>query len=505
MTEENPSKLDSPERIRGVSSLVRTIGARLGAWLGHESIPQMAAALAYRTIFSLIPILILSLLVLRLFQDERQVIREMLGRVLELAGLNQLSLGDAQEVSVQGRLEELVNSFSGLSFTGIGLVSAATLIYAAISLIAEVENSFNRVFGSVRGRSWVRRVMQYWMLLTLGPLLVFASFYTAQRFFGIAEGLAEAGGGTVIGAWLLGLAGYLVSVSITCLLLLVVYTVVPNAVVRWRAALGGALLAAVLLELGKYGFKLYLENAGYRNLYGSLALLPLFLMWVYITWVIVLFGLRSAYLYQHGKRLALFTLLESSAGMPGQGGAVWTEPSCCLLIMQADAAAFARGQSLDLPRLAMRVGLAEELVRQAVEALERNGLLLAVGRSSRGERYVLARPAETIKLRQILAVGQLLAGDVSTDIGPAAGALRDIRRAQLDALGERTLADLLAPSAASPVRAEPTIDNPEPANAQPANAPLASAPLTSAPPASAPLANAPITSAPPTSAPRARA
>lgn len=420
----------------------------VGSWLGHEHIPQMAAALAYRTIFSLIPVLILSLLVLRLFQDERKLVEQMLGKALELAGISQLQLSDSAEVSVQGRLEELVRSFSGVSFTGIGLVSAATLIYAAMSLIIEVENSFNRIYGAARGRSAVRRIMQYWMLLTLGPVLVFASFYTAEKFSGFAASFAQEGA-SVLGPWVLGVTGYVVSVMITGLLLLVVYLVIPNARVQLRAAACGALLGGVLLELGKYGFKLYLDHAAYGSIYGPLALVPLFLLWIYITWVIVLFGLRSAYLIQHGHRLALLTVLQQ--GPARLGAAQWIDPSTTLTVVELIAKNFARGRPVDAAQLSAGVGIPEPAVIALLGQLRAARVVHALEGS--GERFALARPAETITLAELLRIGHELAGGAD-----AIGLAGELQAAQMRACAGRTLADVINKATAS----QPAADGPAP-------------------------------------------
>ncbi len=406
----------------------------------------MAAALAYRTIFSLIPILILSFLVLRLFRDDRALVQQMLSRALDLAGLDQLRLSDAQEVSVQGRLESLVSSFSGLSFTGIGLVSAATLIYAALSLIIEVENSFNRVYNVPRGRQWTSRLTRYWLLISLGPLLVFASFFVAERFTGMAQQLAQQGAGA-LGPWVVGVTGYLVSVAITTLLLLTVYLTVPNARIAWRAGLAGAALGAVLLELGKYGFKLYLDHAGLRTLYGSLALIPMFLLWLYVTWVIVLVGLRSAYLVQHGHRLGLLSLVaQRAAGSLGAGEGAWLEPARMLVIAQVVGADFGAGKRPDIERLAGATDLPEPALRAALASLVERGVLVQLTesgpRASPVERFTLARPADRIALADVLAAAHDLAGP------PRHALTQQLRSAERAALGERTLADLLTTPAA---------------------------------------------------------
>lgn len=436
-----------------------------GSWLGHESIPQLAAALAYRTVFALVPIAVIALLTLRLVADEDKIIRGLFTRVLDLVGLSALS--DSQEVSVQGKLEELISQFSQVSFAGIGIVSAVTLIYAAIGLLIEVETAFNKIFGVTRGRSAVRRITQYWLMVSLGPLLVFASFYAQDRLLSIAK---ELGSG-----WVVGLGGYFSGVLLTALLLWVIYTVVPNAKVRPRHALTGAVIGSLLLEAAKFGFQVYLANASFKTLYSSLALLPLFLLWIYITWMIVLVGLRLAYLSQFGKRAALLSWTIPARESP------WVDPAVAIRVARVVAQNFAIGQTTTVEQVALASDLRESSAARCCKHLIEAEYFrtLSDGRQTSSDltpesRLTLARPAETILLTHLLQVGFGLAGETEDPL------LLRLRQSQLEALAApaspdastpQTLADLLARSPGSSQKSldsQPAADSDPTIHQQPA-------------------------------------
>src|SRR5690606_5390189 len=136
----------------------------------------------------------------------------------------------------------------------------------------------------VAGRSILQRVVTYWTVITLGPLLLLVSLYVAGQIVEWARPIP------VVGS-LLVFAGRFTALGASWILLLVLYTLMPNTNVAVKPAVIGSFVGAVLWEIGKWGFGLYVSRAlPYSALYGSLGLIPLFLFWVYITWVVVLFG-----------------------------------------------------------------------------------------------------------------------------------------------------------------------------------------------------------------------
>lgn len=416
-------------------------GKALGTWLGHQAIPPMAAALAYRTVFSIIPICIIGVVVVQRFVNKQSVVDDLFARVMAWIGVAEIGLDGNQRGEVFNRLQELVASFDKLSFTGIGIASGLTLIYAAISLLIELENSFNKLYNAPRGRSLVRRIMQYWLLVSLGPVLLAASFIVAERVTGIAGTMPE-------GTLLLKFFGFASSVAISSVALWLLYITVPNTRVKPLAALNGAVAGAIALEAAKWGFQFYLEKAALKTLYGSLALIPIFLLWVYVTWIVVLTGLRVSYLVQNGRRV---TILQLASGLRGAGAFV--DPAFAIAVACDVARAFAKGEPSSVEQVGERVGISDQTARALLGRLLQDRVVIEVqtgGNASR-ERYVLARPAEAISVESVLRSGFAAAGG---SVPPSVAAMR---AAQIDSVKGRTLADEVGSAAAATPSPKPAL------------------------------------------------
>ncbi len=403
-----------------VRTTVRVI--RLGArGLYRSQLPRMAAALAYRTIFSIIPVFVISLVVFGSLVSDDQV-EYGVTRLLDFSGLNQITLADpalgddqvgpprpeqletsasaepASSAVPIGRLDQLIgdlvtrvnNSLARVPTASIALISVAVLIYAALSMLVELERSFNSICRAPSGRPWLRRIVLYWTILTLGGVMLAATFSVGDIFLRWTTSMV--GGGSKAIASLLG---YVVTVGISSLLLVLVYLIVPNTRVRFRPAFGGALVAAILWEMGKWGFRQYLDfSTGYSNLYGSLALLPLFLLWVYATWLIVLFGLQVAYTTQNFDELA--EDLEH-----GDAGPSVVDPACILLVAAGVARRFADGKSSFPNQIAREVGLPDALTARMMRRLVELGVVHEVEQGD-ARAYALARPADAIDAAEVL-------------------------------------------------------------------------------------------------------
>jgi len=460
---------------------------RVWMWFGNDALPRMAAALAYRTIFSLIPLLFIAFISLRLFDNSNEVVESLLRRLLSITGLSAISvdvpssgltgpsvldappevlaafktelgayypsfeqaersLREGQPGSVEQWIGKMVSRFTETNFGAVGIVSAATLIYAALSLLFEVEASFNAIYNASRNRSWVKRILQYWLVISLGPILLYTGFFVADRFASISSNFATSNTGSAA-PWLITFAGYLATVSISTVLLFTLYVIVPNTVIRLRPAFLGAFIASCLLEAAKFGFTRYFSTEGYRSVFGALALLPLFLLWVYIIWFIVLFGLRVSFLIQAGRSGVLLGALRASAGGSlGLAGGSWVEPARSVSVAVAVAESFDKGVGVQLERLVEKAAMPEPSVRILLRRLEDAGILHRIARergsdTGRAEIYMLSRPADKILASEVVAVGQLLAGPVAP--GPAGELISKIRQAQVDAVSGVTLASLI--------------------------------------------------------------
>jgi membrane protein len=451
---------------RGVRGLYRT------------GITRMAAALAYRTIFSIIPVLAIGLLIFGSVVKPDQVEGGM-RRVLEFAGISQISVAGAslepdQEgpvvpvvddpttevdeselVEATAQIEEIISdlvirvneTLLNLPTGWIALITGLVLFYAAISMLVEVEKSFNQICGAPGGRHWARRLLIYWGILTGGGLVLVATFWTGDALAGFVRGST---GSPIRSA----LAGYGASVLMSTALLLMAYLVVPNVRLKIRPVLAGAFLAAVVWEMGKWGFTSYLRySTNYARFYGSLALLPLFMLWVYVTWVIVLLGLQAAYTLQHFTRL-----IASSAGTDRDGPRL-VDPASAVALSALLVRTHRAGQTPDASELAPSLGLDAAVVESLLRRLERAGLARRVVGTDDDTGWVPARPAERIGVVEVLdAVGDL---DASKSIPGDAGVLRSMAQARRAAVQGKSMADA-APDTDPGSRPGPATPEPEP-------------------------------------------
>ncbi len=181
---------------------------------------------------------------------------------------------------IQKNLTEFVDNASKASAVGI-----TALILFALLLISNIDKVLNEIWRSPTKRPIVISFSIYWMVLTLGPLLLGAS--VAISSYVLSLGGLQTGMFSELVAFFLRWLPLLFSV----LAFLMMYLIVPNVRVRFFDALIGALAAAVLFELSKNVFALYISYfPSYQAIYGALATIPILFIWVYLSWIVVLIG-----------------------------------------------------------------------------------------------------------------------------------------------------------------------------------------------------------------------
>ncbi len=258
---------------------------RLGGFFGYvarrflaDGCPLQAAGLGYVSLLAIVPLFAIGLAVLAgfpAFEPWRAQVQAFLLEVL---------VADAgAEASAQ--LTIFVENASRM--TGPGL---AFLALAAILLMAEINGALNTIWRVAEPRPLALRLAIYWAVLTLGPLLIGASLSVSGYAFAAVEwfGVEAVAGGLVDLSWLL-------SFALAVLGFAFLYFVVPNRAVQPWHALAGGLVAALLFEFLKRGFGLYLAYfPTYQVVYGALAAIPVFLVWMYLAWTAALFGAEVA-------------------------------------------------------------------------------------------------------------------------------------------------------------------------------------------------------------------
>lgn len=242
-------------------------------------ITYAAAMLTFTTLLSLVPLLSVSFSIVGSLNGFEQVE----GQIKEFIFTN---LIPSSAHVMQQNLHDLINQAGKLSFMG-----SIILVITAVITLSTVERAFNEIWGVKKARSGISAFMLYWAVLTLAPLCLGASLGFSSYLISlsvVSDATATIGGKGLV----LAITSFLLQVIAFTLL----YVAVPNCKVSYRLGLIGGVIVATAFELSKKLFAVYISNfTSYELLYGALASIPIILIWIYVTWLIILFGAEIVY------------------------------------------------------------------------------------------------------------------------------------------------------------------------------------------------------------------
>lgn len=253
-----------------VQHLIRFAARRLD----EERLPQVAGSLTFTTVLALVPILTIALAIFTtfpLFNTFRASLEAYFVQNLMPRGIANTILGYLTQFSSKA--------------TRLSAVGAVALIVTAVMMMLMIDRVFNQIWRVKTKRPITQRVLVYWAIVTLGPLLIGASITLTSYLF-------TAGSGAVRNIPFLGGVLYSsISILLTTVAFTSLYIVVPNRLVEWRDALCGGLLAAIAFEVVKRLFAVFVVKVPtYTVVYGAVAAFPIFLVWIYLGWLITLGG-----------------------------------------------------------------------------------------------------------------------------------------------------------------------------------------------------------------------
>jgi membrane protein len=271
-------------------------GEAFTGWREHKA-SKMAAALAYYTVFSLAPILVIAIAVAGLVFGQEAAEGQIVGQI---SGL----IGQTSAEALEAMIAAARKPSTGITATVLGI---ATLIFGATGVFGELQDSLNTVWGvkPKPGRGLLRmlksRFVSFTMVLGVGFLLLVSLVVSAAI--------------AAIGTWVSGLlplpevalqiVNLAVAIGVVTILFAMIFRFLPDVEIRWRDVWVGAIFTAILFGIGKLAIGLYLGKSSLGSSYGAAGALAVILVWVYYSAQILFFGaeLTRSWAYQHGSRI----------------------------------------------------------------------------------------------------------------------------------------------------------------------------------------------------------
>ncbi len=337
---------------------------------------EAAGALSFTTTFALVPLSMVVFGVLSafpVFEEWRDLLSEFV-------------FANFVPSSAQG-IRDWLMSFSENTgkLTAVGVIA---LVVSVLVTLVGIEAAFNRIWRVHTARPRLSRFLVYWTVLTLGALVAAASLSVVGRLFALDVFRSSAG------QWLQAALLDAAPVLIELLAFAMIYRVVPHRTVHWRHAFAGALVAVVLLEIGRRLISFYLGSFNaYQNIYGAVAFVPIFLLWLYFGWVSILLGASFA------ASVSAFRYQPAHLRLP-QGYELYA----MLRLLDRFREARTTGHGLHSDRiLECEPVLTDALVQETLGQL---ASINVVRRAESGE-WLLARDLDELTLAELYEAGQL--------------------------------------------------------------------------------------------------
>lgn len=385
------------------------LGLRILAQWARDRCPQQAAALTFQATLSLVPILAITLTVLRGVGS-----LEAESNLLEFLAANVFP-------GVRAVVPKLQEFAARASAGAAGAGGVAFTLITCYTLYSSVERIVNDIWRAGRRRSLVRKFLTFYALVTLLPVLAGLYLY----YSGLLIGADRA-------------ARFFGPLPIQFLALFLLNKLLPVEQVRARAAIAGTLVSGLALEGLKWGFVYFAKQTlltSYTGIYGPLALVPLMLVWIYVNWLIVLLGVEVSNAVQNLR------LLEAEDRRRRGDEPLNAMVAAQVLAFVADG--YQRGRrGTERAALTQEFGLSAEIIERICERLKRHGLIAEVQGDLQG--FIPGRSPDTILLADVLSAFrgsdlQIAEGTLSPTL---AALIKDLDEARRTRIAGVTIADL---------------------------------------------------------------
>jgi membrane protein len=359
--------------------IVLRLGSVVRSGFDRHQLSTRAGALTYVTIFSLVPTLAVAFAMFDAFGGIENAKSILLPKILDY-----LAVGVRQQA--ESRISAMLENLHG---GAIGATGFVFLIVAVVMLLSSMEDVFNDIWGVRRSRSYFERITIYWTVVTVTPTLLVVGLSLPSIVLRVAPLqwiLEQTGTGHVFFSTLLPLV-------FICAAFALMYSFITCASVPFSAALIGGVSAGTLWMIAAGAYAWYARaSVYYANVYGSLSAIPIFVFWIYLSWLIVLLGAQLAFASQN-----LSTYREEILSPEASHGA---RELLALRIMTEVSRRFLRGEEPAAPQYLHDVlHVSRRLTNEAVQHLIEIGLLVESGD---GRRLIPSRDPKEIFPAQLL-------------------------------------------------------------------------------------------------------
>jgi membrane protein len=360
--------------------LLKLIYATVKGFTENE-LTLRAMSLVYTTLLSIVPLLAFSVSILKAFGIVDNQLEPFLINFMEPLG--------EKGVEITG---QIIGFIENINFGVLGIIGLVMLIYTSISLIMKIEDSLNHIWKVKKGRSLVRRFSDYITILLIGPVLMFAAIGLTASFESnaiVQKVLAIQPLGTLV-----LLSAKLIPYLFVFLVFTFIYAVIPNTKVKIKSAFIGGAIAGIAWQTTGWVFAFSVaKSTKYAAIYSSLAVLILFMIWLYINWLILLIGAQIAYCHQNLKTLDLGrTIFQLSSKVK--------EKMAFLVMYLIGCNFYHNEEKWTFDSLVNYLGLPQESVDTTLSELKDKNLILEVGDDP--TFYLPAKDIEVITLAEII-------------------------------------------------------------------------------------------------------
>jgi membrane protein len=394
----------------------------------HDSGLHRASALAFDTVLGLIPFLAFIVATLKGFGSYDRLMTHTVKPWIEATLRSMGDRGDSDVVNLRTIFRTLLGFLDRTDFGALGILGLVALLYIAVLMLVSIESSMNHIFGVVRARGLTRRISDYSAILFIMPIC--GTLAAAVAAF--AESVNWPAGGVIL---------QVVSILAMAFALAMVYIVMPYAKVRVRSAMIGGSVAALLWYLTLLlHVHFQIGVARYNAIYSTFAAIPLFFIWVFLSWVVVVFGAELTAAHQNPSTFR-FRVCENHMDHAAR-------QFVALRCLAAIAEAFSAGKPpLPLPQLARLAQAPEKFVEEVLDSLAEQGFVARADSSSE-TTYLPIRDLAATEISAVLdAIERRPAAPAARDDAPASSAVQAVlagmRQARSKSAQNLTLGELV--------------------------------------------------------------